>query len=93
MADEHAVGLRFCDFGVGDVEGVGCAGFFVLFDGFLEERGFHGFDAAEAPAGSGHFLDEFAFEIVGGLEAVDERGFEFVVGFLRFVRKDDAATG
>jgi hypothetical protein len=49
-----------------------------------EEAGFDGTDAAKAPAGDGHGLDQFHFQIVGGLELLDvgvEKELELFMGF------------
>jgi hypothetical protein len=50
-------------------------------------------DPAETPPRGSHFVHEFHLEFVRGVEAIGERGFKLVEGFLRLVRKDDAAAG
>ena len=51
----------------------------------IEELGFDGGNAAEAPAGDGDGVDELGFDGIGGIEAVDigvEECFEVVIGFV-----------
>ena len=43
-------------------------------DGVVEEAGFDGPEAAQAPEGGGHFLDHAEFDVVGGAVAVEVLG-------------------
>lgn len=58
-------------------------------DGIIEEAGFHGPDAAEAPGGGDHLLDKAEFDAIGGREPSEmlmEEGFE---ALLRLVGEDE----
>ncbi len=85
--------------GVGEAVGVVDFGKFAV-DGFglaerldFEDARFDGAEAAQTPAGGGHGFDEFLFDGVGGLKAVEE-GIEEEVEFgLRFGFEDDGAGG
>ena len=98
MAREHTEGLGFGELDVGgladgDRIGFGSESFLLLAEEFLEEGGFHIFDASEAPTGGGHFVDEFTLEFANGVEVFRDAGLEVVEFFLRFVREDDAGAG
>ena len=58
-----------------------------------EEVGFDGGEAAETPAGVGQGLDEFGFEMVGGLELVEVGCAEGVVVFGGFGGEEDLFGG
>ena len=55
----------------------------------VEGAGFHGADAAEAPASDGHGLDEVEFGLAAGLVLVEEGREERVEFFLVLVGEDE----
>jgi hypothetical protein len=59
-------------------------------DGVVVEAGFDGPDAAHAPEGGGHFLDDAELDVVGGAVAVDVLGHEDVEVLARLVGQNDA---
>jgi hypothetical protein len=55
----------------------------------LEQSGFDGPGAAEAPVGSHHLLDQAELHAVGGLEAIEVLGEDGLETFGRFIAHDD----
>ncbi|MBL8211068.1 MAG: hypothetical protein JNK87_10170 [Bryobacterales bacterium] len=79
---------------VGDLLDAGVA-VMLVDDGFgvgaaaVEGSGFDATGPADAPGGFGHVMDEFLFDAVGRIEAIEIGVEKIVVGFGEFVVKDD----
>ncbi len=74
--------------GIGHAVEGGCGG--LGGDLLVEEGGFDGPGAAQAPIGCGHVLDHAEFQAVGGLEAGDVVGEQSGEGLGTFVLEDHA---
>jgi len=87
-------GARILPGEIGDLLDAGIA-VMLVDDGFgvgtaaVEGSGLEAVGATNAPGGLGHVVDEFLFDAVSGIEAIEIGVEQVVVGFGEFVVKDD----